>query len=243
MSHPVMKLDVLAFGAHPDDIELSCSGTLMLLREEGKRIGIVDLTKGELGTRGTPEIRAQEALDSANVLGISERINLNFADGFFYQDKEHQLAIVSAIRRYQPDIILCNAVSDRHPDHGRAAAIVSTSMFLAGLAKVETTFEGIPQLPWKTRVLYHYIQDRYIKPDFVVDVTRVWEKRMDSVKAFRSQFYNPDSKEPETAISSKEFLEFLGSRAREFGRQIGVTYAEGFTVERILGVSTLSDLL
>jgi len=130
-----------------------------------------------------------------------------------------------------------------HPDHGRAASMVSTSMFLAGLAKVETSFDGKPQAPWKTRVLYHYIQDRYIKPDFVVDVTRVWEKRMDSVKAFRSQFYNPDSKEPETAISTKEFLEFLGSRAREFGRQIGVTYAEGFTVERILGASTLSDLL
>ena len=238
-----MKLDVLAFSAHPDDVELSCSGTLLLLLNEGKKVGMVDLTKGELGTRGTPEIREQEALDASKILGASVRENLGMADGFFQNDSAHQMQVIQAIRKYQPEIILCNAISDRHPDHGRAASLVSQCIFLAGLAKIETLENGKEQVPWKTRVIYHYIQDRYLKPDFVIDVTSVWEKRMETVMAFRSQFYNPDSKEPETAISTKEFLDFLASRAREFGRQIGVQYAEGFTVERIPGVKSLRQLL
>lgn len=238
-----MKIDVLAFSAHPDDVELACSGTILLLAQEGKKVGLIDLTRGELGTRGTPEIRLQEASAASGILGAVFRENLNLADGFFLNDKEHQLPVIRAIRKYRPEIILCNAVADRHPDHGRAAALISTSFFLAGLAKVETWEDDRMQQPWKTRVIYHYIQDRYLKPDFVVDVTSVWEKRMESVLAFRSQFYDPESKEPQTAISSKEFLDFLSSRAREFGRQIDVQFAEGFTVERIPGVKSLTALL
>ncbi|HNQ00436.1 MAG TPA: bacillithiol biosynthesis deacetylase BshB1 [Bacteroidia bacterium] len=238
-----MKVDVLAIGAHPDDVELSCSGSLILLAREGKKIGMLDLTRGELGTRGTPEIRIKEAEDSAKVLGVSVRENLSMADGFFRNDKDHQLKVVQAIRNFQPEIIICNAISDRHPDHGKGSGLISTSVFLAGLAKVKTQKDGNDQLPWKTKVVYHYIQDRYIKPDFVIDVSEVWEQRMESVKAYKSQFYDPQSKEPETAISTKEFLDFLASRAAEFGRQIGVKYAEGFTVERTPGVRSLFDLI
>lgn len=238
-----MKLDILAFAAHPDDVELSCSGTLLLHKSLGKKIGIVDLTRGEMGTRGTPEIRLQEASAASKILQLDARENLGFADCFFINDKEHKLKVVSIIRKYQPEIILANAIADRHPDHARAAQLVSEACFLAGLKKTETTFDGNPQSLWKVKSLYHYIQDRYIKPDFVIDITEWHEKKMEAVLAYKSQFYNPESKEAETPISTKSFLEFLKSRAAEMGRSIGVQYAEGFTASRIPGVKNLSDLL
>ncbi len=237
-----MKLDILAFGAHPDDIELSCSGTLFKHIQQGKKVGLIDLTQGELGTRGTAEIRISEAIEAAKILGVDIRENLNLADGFFENNREHQLKIVAAIRKFQPEIILCNAVTDRHPDHGKGAKVVSDAVFLAGLTKVETIHDGKKQEAWKTKAVYHYIQDRYIRPDFVIDISDFIEKKMEVVKAFRSQFYNPDSAEPETAISSKEFLEFIQGRSMEMGRKINVRHAEGFTTERVAGVKSLFDL-
>ena len=238
-----MKLDILAFGAHPDDVELSCGGTILKHIHFGKKVGIVDLTGGELGTRGNADLRNAEASAASKILGLSVRDNLNFSDGFFPTDREHQLKIIAVIRKYQPEIILCSAVTDRHPDHGRASKLVSDAVFLARLIKVETQTDGKKQAAWNTKAVYHYIQDRYIKPDFVVDVTDFMEKKMETVKAYQSQFYNPDSNEPETAISSKEYLEFIIGRAAEMGRQINVRNAEGFTLERIPGVNSLFDLL
>ncbi len=237
-----MKLDILAFGAHPDDIELSCGGTILKHIRLGKKAGLVDLTRGELGTRGTPDLRDAEAKEAASILGVSARENLNFADGFFQNDHLHQLKVISAIRKYQPEIILCNAVTDRHPDHGKAARLVADAAFYAGLIKIETTLDGKKQDPWRTKAIYHYIQDRYIRPHFVTDITEFMEKKMEAVKAFRSQFYDPSSSEPVTPISSKEFLEFTYSRAMDMGRPINVKYAEGFTVERITAVHSLFDL-
>jgi bacillithiol biosynthesis deacetylase BshB1 len=238
-----MKLDILAFGAHPDDVELSCSGTVLKHLGQGKKVGLVDLTRGELGTRGTAELRDAEAKEASKILGITARENLNFADGFFQNDRAHQLPVIAIIRKYRPEIILCNAVADRHPDHGRAARLVSDAAFFSGLIKVETTQEGKKQEAWKTKAVFHYIQDRYIRPDFVVDITAFMEKKMEAIKAFRSQFYNPESNEPDTPISSKDFLEFPHSRAMEMGRPINVKYAEGFTVERITAVNSLFDLI
>jgi bacillithiol biosynthesis deacetylase BshB1 len=237
-----MKLDILAFGAHPDDIELSCSGTILKHIQQGKKAGLVDLTQGELGTRGTAEIRIAEANQAAKMLGVVIRENLNFADGFFENNREHQLKVISVIRKYRPEIILCNAVTDRHPDHGKGAKVVSDSVFLAGLSKVETASDGKKQEAWKAKAVYHYIQDRYIKPDFIVDISDFIEKKMEVIKAYRSQFFNPGSSEPETAISSKEFLEFIRGRSMEMGRKIHVHHAEGFTVERVPGVKSLLDL-
>lgn len=238
-----MKLDILAFGAHPDDVELSCSGTIIKHIREGKKVGLIDLTRGELGTRGTAEIRDAEAAEASRLMGISIRENLNMDDCFFINDKENKLKVARAIRKYQPEIILANAVSDRHPDHGRAAALVSDAVFLAGLLKVETLDGAAKQQPWKTKAVYHYIQDRYIKPDFAVDISDYIDEKMKAIMAFRSQFYNPASTEPETAISSKEFLDFLQARSVDYGRSIGVKYGEGFTVERTLGVKSLFDML
>ena len=239
-----MKLDILAFAAHPDDIELGCSGTLIAHIAAGKKVGIVDLTRGELGTRGTPEIRLQEAEAATNIMGIEVRDNLEFADGFFQNDKAHQLKVVEKIRQYQPEIVIMNAVHDRHPDHGRASVLVSESCFLAGLRMVSTQDEqGNEQTAWRPKVVYHFIQDRYIKPDLVVDVASFWDKKMETIRAFKSQFYNPDDASPNTYISSPEFLEFIESRAKEYGHAIGVTYGEGFTVERLVGVRNLFDLI
>ncbi len=239
-----MKLDILAFGAHPDDVELSCSGTMILHARKGLKTGIVDLSRGELGTRGSEKIRMEEAEKAARILGLSARENLNLADGFIQNDAPSRLAIVQKIRKYQPDIILCNAVNDRHPDHGHASKLVSDAIFLSGLVKVITLGEDEKvQDAWKPLAVYHYIQDRYIKPDFVVDVSSVWNERMQSVLAFSSQFYKPGSPEPETAISSKEFLDFLEARAQEMGRQSKLQFAEGFTVERTPAIAFLGDLL
>ncbi|HLG35939.1 MAG TPA: bacillithiol biosynthesis deacetylase BshB1 [Bacteroidia bacterium] len=238
-----MKLDILAFAAHPDDVELSCSGTLLLHKSLGKKIGIVDLTRGEMGTRGTPETRKKEADAASKILQLDARENLGFEDCFFINDKEHRMKVVSVIRKYQPNIVLANAIADRHPDHARAAQLISESCFIAGLKKTETILDGNQQSLWKVKALYHYMQDRYIKPDFVVDVSEWFEKKMESVLAYKSQFYNPDSKETDTPISSKNFLEFLRSRAAEMGRNIGVQYAEGFTASRIPGIKNISDLI
>ncbi len=238
-----MKLDILAFGAHPDDVELSCSGTILKHIHLGKKAGIIDMTSGELGTRGNAELRNAEAAEAAKILGLAVRESLNFADGFFQNDQEHQLKIISVIRKYQPEIILCNAVADRHPDHGKASQLLSDATFLARLIKIETVSDGKKQEAWQTKAIYHYIQDRYIKPDFVIDISDFMEKKMEAVKAYHSQFYNPHSNEPETAISSKEFLEFITGRSAEMGRKINVKYAEGFTMERIPGVNSLFDLL
>lgn len=238
-----MKLDILAFGAHPDDVELSASGTIISHIKMGYKCGIVDLTKGEMGTRGTAETRKSESEEASRIIGIHVRENLDMADCFFTNDGPHKLEIVRMIRKYRPRIILCNAVSDRHPDHGRGSALVSDAVFLSGLVKAETKDEGSVQEPWRPEVVYHYIQDRYIKPDFVVDITDSWSQKMESIKAFKTQFYQPDATGPVTPISTKEFLDFLEGRAIEFGRQAGFRYGEGFTVERFPGIKDLTTLV
>lgn len=238
-----MKIDILAIAAHPDDVELSCAGTLLAHAARGKTIGIVDLTQGELGTRGSSALRLQEAEAAAKILGLSVRENLGLPDGFFENKPEHQMAVIRAIRKFQPEIVLTNAVQDRHSDHGRAAQLVRESCFLAGLAKVATEVDGLPQVAWRPKAVYHFIQDYYIEPDFIVDITPFWERKMASVRAFGSQFHNPASTEPPTPISSPEFAGFLEARAREFGHRIGVTFGEAFTAHRTIGVNSLFDLL
>jgi bacillithiol biosynthesis deacetylase BshB1 len=237
-----MKLDILAIGVHPDDIELGCSGTILKHIAQGKKVGILDLTKGELGSRGSGELRLIEAANSAKILGVSVRENLGYADGFFVNDKEHQIGIVQILRKYQPDVILANAPKDRHPDHGRASQLVSEACFYSGLVRIETELDGVSQEHWRPRVVYNYIQDRYLKPDFVVDVTDFVETKMESILAFSSQFYNPESELPETPISSKKFFDFIKARLANFGRDINVDYAEAFTVERLIGVEDITLL-
>jgi bacillithiol biosynthesis deacetylase BshB1 len=232
-----MKVDVLAFGAHPDDIELSAAGTLALLISKQKKVAIVDLTKGELGTRGSATIRDKEAEASAKLLGLSKRININLGDGFFEIEEKSLLKIVEQIRYFQPEIVFANAVEDRHPDHGRGSALVKRAAFLSGLVKVETSFEGQKQKPWRPRAVYHYIQDNFIVPDFVVDITGFEEIKMKSIACFASQFYDPDSTEPETTISSPEFMAHIHSRMMQMGRYINVKSGEGFTVDRPLGIA------
>ena len=238
------KLDILALGAHPDDVEMSCSGTLLAASAAGKKIGIVDFTRGELGTRGTPAIRAAEAAAAGQLLGLSVRENLGLPDGFFRNDREHQLPLIAALRRYQPELVLCNAISDRHPDHGRAAQLATDACFLAGLRMIETFGDdGLPQAPWRPKNVYHYIQDRAITPAFVVDITVHWPRKWESIQAFGTQFFNPDSTEPVTYLSNQEFSKFMEARAREFGHMIGVEFGEGFTVQRPVGVREVGDLL
>ena len=235
-----MKLDILVFAAHPDDAELSCSGTIARHVFEGKKVGIIDLTRGELGTRGTPEIRDKEAEASAKILGLTIRENLGLNDGFLDENPENLSRLVSVIRRYQPEIVLANAISDRHPDHGKSSSLASRACFLAGLIKYEP---DSARKTWRPKAVYHYIQNNYIDPDFIVDISDFWDVKMQSILAFRSQFYDPENKEPDTFISSQGFLDFLEARAREFGHAIGVEYGEGFTVERKPGVSNLFDLI
>lgn len=233
-----MKLDILAFGVHPDDIELGCAGTILAAIAEGKKVGIIDLTQGELGTRGTAETRKVEAANAAKVLGVSIRENLKMADGFFQNDEQHQRMVIEAIRRYQPDIILCNAPEDRHPDHGRSAKLVSDAAFLAGLRKIVTNDEGKMQEAWKPSYVFHYIQDRFIQPSFVVDITAYHEKKLESILCYTTQFNNPDNSEPQTYISSPQFLETVKARAMMLGKRIGVMYAEGFISEKVLGINS-----
>lgn len=238
----LMKLDILAFGAHPDDVELGCSATLAKEISTGKTAGIIDLTRGELGTRGTAETRDAEAADAARILGVSVRENLRFRDGFFVNDEAHQLEIIKKLRQYRPEIVLCNAVDDRHIDHAKGSQLVSDACFLSGLIKIETTLDGVPQQPWRPKVVYHYIQWKNLEPDFVVDVTGFLEKKMQAVLAYKTQFFDPSSKEPETPISSKNFTDSVEYRARDLGRLIGVEHAEGYTVERFPAVNSIFDL-
>jgi N-acetylglucosamine malate deacetylase 1 len=238
-----MKLDILVIAAHPDDAELGCGGTIAKHVAMGMKVGILDLTKGELGTRGTAQIREAEATEASAILGISVRDNLSLADGFFENTKQSQLAIINKIRTYQPDIILANAIRDRHPDHGRAAQLVKDACFLSGLAKIETiTEKGANQQAWRPKHVYHYIQSEWIKPDFIVDVSDVWETKISAVKAYRTQFFDKDSSEPQTFISRPEFLSFLEARAIELGNIASVKYAEGFTTHRYPVVNKLTDL-
>ena len=237
-----MKLDILAFGAHPDDVELGCAGTILKEISLGKKVGIIDLTRGELGTRGSAEIRDQEANAAAKILGVVARENLEMRDGFFVNDEKHQLEIIKMIRKYQPEIVLCNAIDDRHIDHGKGSKLVSDACFLSGLMKIETQLNGEQQKAWRPKLVYHYIQWKNIEPDFVVDITGFTDKKIESILAYSSQFYDPKSKEPESPISSKNFLESLNYRSRDLGRIAGVEHAEGFTVERHLAVNSLADL-
>ena len=237
-----MKLDILAFGAHPDDVELGCAGTILKEISLGKKVGIIDLTRGELGTRGSAEIRDQEANAAAKILGVVARENLEMRDGFFVNDEKHQLEIIKMIRKYQPEIVLCNAIDDRHIDHGKGSKLVSDACFLSGLMKIETQLYGEQQKAWRPKLVYHYIQWKNIEPDFVVDITGFTDKKIESILAYSSQFYDPKSKEPESPISSKNFLESLNYRSRDLGRIAGVEHAEGFTVERHLAVNSLADL-
>jgi N-acetylglucosamine malate deacetylase 1 len=237
-----MKLDLLVIAAHPDDAELGCGGTIAKHIAAGKKVGIVDLTRGELGTRGTPEIREAEAAAAAKILGISIRENLGLADGFFQNTKADQLKIVMAVRKYQPEIVLANAVVDRHPDHGRASELIYDACFLAGLAKIETTSNGVVQPVWRPKSIYHFIQSQSLKPDVVVDVSDFWETKMESVLAYKSQFYDPKSQEPSTFISNPQFLKMVEARAIEYGQVIGVRYGEGYTVRKAVGVKSLFDI-
>jgi len=236
------KLDVLVFAAHPDDAELGCSGTIAAQIAQGNKVGIVDFTQGEMGTRGTPELRLQEAEDAAKILGLAARENMGFQDVFFKDDEEHQLKLIQAIRKYQPEIVLANAINDRHPDHGKGSSLASKACFMSGLTKIETFQDGVMQSPWRPKFVYHYIQNNYIEPDFIVDISDFWEIKIKSIAAFGSRFYNPKSQEPASFISSPEFLPFIESRARELGHRINTKYGEGFTVERFIGVSNLFDL-
>lgn len=237
-----MKLDILAIGAHPDDVELSCSATIAKEIEKGRKVGILDLTRGELGTRGTAEIREKEAKEAAEILGVSVRENLDFSDGFFVNNVAHQLEIIKVLRRYRPDIVLCNAVDDRHIDHGKGAQLVADSCFLSGLRKIETIYNGNSQEAWRPKNVFHYIQWKNLTPDLVVDVTGFMDKKLKSVKAYRSQIFDENSEEPETPISSSNFLESISYRAKDLGRLIGTEYGEGFTVSRYVAVDSLFDL-
>ena len=238
-----MKLDILAIGAHPDDVELGCAATLAKEISLGKNIGIIDLTRGELGTRGSAEIRDEEAAKAAEILGVKVRENMAFADGFFVNDKEHQLAVIRMVRKYQPDIVLCNAIEDRHIDHGKGSNLVSDACFLSGLRKVETYFEDVLQQAWRPKHVYHYIQWHNLEPDFVVDVSGFIDKKMEVIRSYGSQFYDPTSKEPASPISSKNFLDSIKYRAKDLGRLVGAEYAEGFTTERYVAVKELGDLI
>ncbi len=239
----MIKLDILALAAHPDDVELSCAGTLIKAAHDGKKTGVVDFTKGELGTRGTPELRMEEAAASAKIMGLSARENLGFRDGFFKNDEAHQIELIKMIRKYQPEVVLANAIDDRHSDHGRASFLAKEACFLSGLAKIETELEGVKQAHWRPKVVYHYIQSIPHKPDFIVDVSTAWSTKMEAIAAFKSQFHDPNSNEPQTYISSPRFLKMIESRGVEYGHEIGAEYGEGFTVERTTGVRTISDLI
>ncbi|MBL7900139.1 MAG: bacillithiol biosynthesis deacetylase BshB1 [Crocinitomicaceae bacterium] len=238
-----MKVSILAFAAHPDDIEISAAGTLMKHLDMGKKCVIVDLTEGELGTRGTAETRKAESINASKILGITQRVNLKLADGFFEHSKENLIKLIEQIRFFKPDVVLANAVEDRHPDHGKAAKLAADACFLAGLRKIETTYQGEKQEAWRPKAVYHYIQERYIKPDFVVDITPFADRKIEALKAFKTQFFDPDSKEPVTPISTESYFDFLKGRWLDFGKNIGVKYAEGFTSARPVGIDDITSLL
>jgi len=241
-----MKLDLLAIGVHPDDVELGCSGTLINELKRGKKVAIVDLTQGELGTRGNIESRYQEAANAAKIMGVKSRENLKMRDGFFKNDEEHQLQLIKVIRKYQPDIVIGNILYDRHPDHGRAGHLISDACFLSGLVKIQTNDEnGDVQPKWRPSYILQFLQDRYQEPDVIIDITDAFEQRMEAIKAYTTQFYDPNDKsnEPQTYISSPDFLESIIGRARNLGKQIGVKYAEGFLTEKKIGIRNLDALI
>lgn len=238
-----MKLDVLAFGVHPDDVELSCAGTLLVEQKNGRKTGITDLTLGELGTRGTAATRRTEASEAAAILGVAVRENLEMADGFFQNDESHQRKVITSIRKYQPEIILCNAPEDRHPDHGRSSRMVSDAAFLSGLMKIETELEGVQQEAWRPKYVFKYIQDRFLKPDFVIDISDVFDQKIEAIKAYRTQFHDEASDEPQTYISTPDFLDSVIYRHKWFGKMIGVKYAEGFITEKMIGLSNFGAII
>jgi len=238
-----MKLDILAFGVHPDDVELGCSGTLLAAIAEGKKVGIIDLTLGELGTRGTVETRKAEAMKAAEILGVHARENLGMADGFFQNDETNLRKVIEVIRKYRPGIILANAFGDRHPDHGRSAKLVADAAFLSGLRKIETNNGNKLQDTWKPSYVFHYIQDRFIQPSFVVDITPHFDKKMEAVQAYSTQFFNPDLDEPQTYISSGQFLETIKARALMLGKRVGVAYAEGYYTEKTIGIGSFDAII
>lgn len=236
------KLDILVIAAHPDDAELGCSGTIAAHIAKGHKVGIIDLTLGEMGTRGTPEIRLKESMIASGILNLTNRENLGFKDIYFKNDEEHQHRLIEMIRKYQPNIVLANAIQDRHPDHGKGASLASDACFMSGLRKIETIYNGENQAPWRPKFVYHYIQNNFIEPDFIMDITPFWDIKLQSIMAFKSQFHDPSSQEPQSFISDPNFLPFIEARAREFGHRINVRYGEGFTVERFLGIEDLFDL-
>lgn len=237
-----MKLDILAFGAHPDDVELGCGATIAKEVSLGKKVGVIDLTRGELGTRGSAEIRDREAAAAAKILGIHVRENLSFRDGFFTNDEIHQLEVIKRIRKYKPEIVICNAVDDRHIDHSKGSKLVSDACFLSGLRRIQTTLDGVEQEAWRPKIVYHYIQWKNIEPDFVVDVSDFMQQKLDAVMAYSSQFYDPNSKEPISPIATKNFTESIEYRAKDLGRLVFTDYAEGFTTERYVAVNSLANL-
>ena len=238
-----MKLDVLAFGVHPDDVELSCGGVLLVEKKQGKKTGIIDLTQGELGTRGTAETRYTEATEAAKILEVDVRENLKMADGFFENNELNQRKIVKILRKYKPEIVLCNAPKDRHPDHGRSAKLVAVAAFLSGLQKVETMYNGEKQLAWRPKYVLNYIQDRLLMPDFVIDITEVFEQKLKSIQAYTTQFYTPNENGPQTYISTPDFLDSVIYRHKWFGKMIGVKYAEGFISEKTVGFKNFDALI
>ncbi len=238
-----MKLDLIAFGAHPDDVELSCAGVLLVEKNNGKKTGIIDLTQGELGTRGTAETRMKEAAAAAKILGVEIRENLGMADGFFQNDESHQRKLIESLRKYQPEIILCNAVTDRHPDHGRSAKLIEDAAFLSGLTKIETFADGLTQQAWRPKYVLHYIQDRFLQPNFVIDVTSVFEQKLDAIKSYSSQFNGEKDGGPQTYISTPDFLDSVVYRHKWFGKMIGVKYAEGFISRKMIGFNSFDALI
>ena len=237
------NLDILAFGAHPDDVELGCGGTIIKEIKSGKSVGIIDLTRGELGTRGNPELRLKESNNASKIMGVKMRENLCFKDGFFKNDEDHQLQIIKIIRRFRPKIVLCNAKDDRHIDHPKGADLVSDSCFLSGLEKINTIFDGKKQDAWRPINVYHYIQWKNISPDFYIDISGFEDLKMEAINCYSSQFYNPESEESETLISQKNFLETIYNRSLDFGRLIGVNHAEGFTSNKSVGANSINDLI
>ena len=239
----MQKLDILTFGAHPDDVELGCGGTLLSLVAQGKKVGIIDLTKGELGTRGTVEGRLVEAAAAAKLIGAEVRTNLGMADGFFENNEIHQLQVIEQIRFFQPSIVFCNAPDDRHPDHGRASTLVEEACFKSGLAKIKTNYQGVDQKPWRPTQVFHYIQSKSLTPHFVVDISEFIDQKMEAILAHSSQFFDPHSKEPNTFISGASFLDFIKGRAKEMGHQVGVEYAEGFITHKLLGIHNFDSII
>ena len=239
----IMKLDILAFGVHPDDVELSCAGVLLVEKNNAKKTGIIDLTAGELGTRGSGEIRKVEAADAAKILGVDVRENLGMADGFIQNDEAHQRKIISVLRTYQPEIILCNAPEDRHPDHGRSSKLVADAAFLSGLQKIETNKNGIAQKAWRPKYVFRYIQDRFLQPDFIVDISNVFDQKIEAIKAYKTQFYAEGADGPQTYISTPDFLDSVVYRHKWFGKMIGVKYAEGFITEKTIGIKNFDAII